>query len=247
MDKGEFPVSTVTLETMTEYDVEDLYDLWIDKDLWPAGDYFAAIPDLTALEDAIERKEIQLFKVVSGDGETLFGIVVNADPVHVDLFAALGDELTPEMGAATLTALIDWTFENTEATEILKYLDSQMSVIHNTFTGWGFTAVDEAVPATAEADAGAEEAATEEATANDAGPSEETADVSEVADASEASGEEPKGEGVVAEDAGPDAEGETPAAEGAEDTVDREPEDNEERTWSTYKLTKADYKGPLTA
>lgn len=235
-------MSTVTLETMTEYDVEDLYDLWIDKDLWPAGDYFAAIPDLTALEDAIERKEIQLFKVVSGDGETLFGIVVNADPVHVDLFAALGDELTPEMGAATLTALIDWTFKNTDATEILKYLDSQMSVIHNTFTGWGFTAVDEAQPAPSDADASADEASADEG-------SEVAAVATEPAEIPEAEGEDPKAEANVDGAAAGDAEGETPAAEGtegAEDTVDREPEDNEERTWSTYKLAKADYKGPLT-
>ena len=236
-------MSTVTLETMTEYDVEDLYDLWIDKDLWPAGDYFAAIPDLTALEDAIERKEIQLFKVVSGDGETLFGIVVNADPVHVDLFAALGDELTPEMGAATLTALIDWTFENTEATEILKYLDSQMSVIHNTFTGWGFTAIEEAQPAPAETDESVEEAAVEES-------SEVAAEASDTAEASDGGGEEAKAEAAV--DGAPEGDdgGEAPAAEGvegAEDAVDREPEDNEERTWSTYKLAKADYKGPLTA
>ena len=222
-------MSTVTLETMTEYDVEDLYDLWIDKDLWPAGDYFAAIPDLTALEDAIERKEIQLFKVTSNEGETLFGIVVNSDPVHVDLFAALGDELTPEMGAATLTALIEWTFENTEATEILKYLDSQMSVIHNTFTGWGFTAIDEAQPAP-------NEASDSEEAVDVAAPDGETAEV-----AVEASSEGSGGDVVEASDS------ETASEDsGDEDAVDREPEDNEERTWSTYKLAKSDYKGPLT-
>jgi len=151
-DKERLRVSTVSLESMTEYDVEDLYDLWVDHDLWPSGEFFSSISDLVELEAAVEKGDVTLFKVSVDASQTLYGFVVKNGTVHVDIFAEAGAELTPEAGAATLTALVAWAFENTASEDITKYLDPEAGPIHDQFELWGFERIEpeeEDVPAAA--------------------------------------------------------------------------------------------------
>jgi hypothetical protein len=139
---------------MTEYDVEDLYDLWVDRDLWPSGEFFSSISDLVELEAAVEKGDVALFKVSVDSSQTLYGFVVKNGTVHVDVFAEAGEELTPEAGAATLTALVSWAFENTASEDITKYLDPEAGPIHDQFELWGFERIEpeeEDVPAAASA------------------------------------------------------------------------------------------------
>ena len=152
-------MSTVSLENMTEYDVEDLYDLWVDHDLWPSGEFFSSISDLVELEAAGEKGDVSLFKV-NVDSSNLYGFVVKSGTVHVDIFAEAGEELTPQTGAATLSALVAWAFENTDAEELTKYLDPEVGPIHDQFEAWGFERNEPEEEAPAEA---AEEAEGDEA------------------------------------------------------------------------------------
>ena len=115
-------MSNVTLKSMNENDVEDLYDLWVENDVWPSGDFFAAITTLEGLEDAIGEDSMAAFKVSVGESRALFAVVVKEEPVHIDLFASDGEELTPDVGAATLGALVDWAFSNTKAKNVIKFL-----------------------------------------------------------------------------------------------------------------------------
>lgn len=146
---------------MNENDVEDLYDLWVENDVWPSGDFFAAITTLEGLEDAIGEDSMAAFKVSVGESRALFAVVVKAEPVHVDLFASDGEELTPDVGAATLGALVDWAFSNTKAKNVIKFLDRETGPIHDQFQAWGFTtnaAAEPEVLPSLEAEVGAEEA-----------------------------------------------------------------------------------------
>lgn len=141
-EKERLRVSTVSLESMTEYDLEDLYDLWVDHDLWPSGEFFSSISDLVELEAAVEKGDVTLFKVSVDASQTLYGFVVKNGTVHVDIFAEAGEELTPEAGAATLTALVSWAFENTASEDITKYLDPESGPIHDQFELWGFERIE---------------------------------------------------------------------------------------------------------
>ena len=131
-------MSDVTLQKLTDFEVEDLYDQWVDFDQWPAGEFFASLEDLVAVEQAIESGDLHLFKVEHGEGGMLFGLVVTASPVHVDLFPSGGVELTLEMGASTLASLVKWAFENSGTGSVVKYLDTVEGEIHNQFLAWGF-------------------------------------------------------------------------------------------------------------
>ena len=136
-------VGTVKLTPLGDEELEDLYDLWFDSDIWPAGEFFKTHKTLEDLEEALEKKDFAAFHADLDGGVRLFGVVVlTGDFPHVDVHASGDEELKPEQGAATLSAILKWAFKNTEHGSYYKYLDAEPGPIHEKFAEWGFAPVE---------------------------------------------------------------------------------------------------------